>query len=332
MLKIEDLRTYLYTDEGVVKAVDGVNLELQEGEVLGLVGESGCGKSMTALSILRLIPSPPGKIVSGRINFEGVNLLELDERRMRQVRGGQISIVFQEPGTSLNPVWKIGDQIEEAIMIHQQKTKTEAKEETLRLLKLVGISSPEERFSDYPHQLSGGMRQRVMLAMAISSKPKILIADEPTTALDVTIQAQILDLLMELKNKMGMSLLFITHDFGIVSEITDRVAVMYAGRIIEMARREELFINPLHPYTRALLDVFPGQSQKEFRGFKSIPGEVPHLAHLPSGCYFSPRCRRALDICRREFPPMKEINKGHWVSCWNPIRNSRLQQDTPPSK
>jgi len=317
MLKLEDLRTYLFTDEGVVKAVDGVNLELKEGEVLGLVGESGCGKSMTALSILRLIPSPPGKIVSGKINFEGDNLLELDERRMRQVRGGQISMVFQEPGTSLNPVWRVGNQIEEAIIIHQGKTKIEAKKETLRLLELVGISSPEERLNDYPHQLSGGMRQRVMIAMAISSNPKILIADEPTTALDVTIQAQILDLLIELKNKMGMAMFFITHDLGIVSEITDRVAVMYAGKIIEIAETKEIFNKPLHPYTQALLDVLPRGEEKSFKGFKSIPGEVPHLAHLPSGCYFNPRCKKATGTCRNQFPFMEKVNGNHWVSCWN---------------
>ena len=323
MLKIEDLRTYLYTDEGLIKAVDRVDLEIRKGETLGLVGESGCGKSMTALSIIRLVPAPPGKIVSGRINFQGKNLLALEEKEMRRIRGSSISIVFQEPATSLNPVWKIGDQIQEAIMIHRKKSKLEAKKEVLHLLNLVGISSPVERFNDYPHQLSGGMRQRVMLAMAISSKPKLLIADEPTTALDVTIQAQILDLLMELKNKMEMSLLFITHDFGIVAEITDRVAVMYAGRVVEVAGTEELFAHPRHPYTKALLDILPGQKQAGGRGFESIPGEVPHLAHLPPGCYFNPRCSRATEICREKFPPLKEIGGEHRVNCWNPIRDEK---------
>ncbi len=321
MLKIEDLRTYLYTDEGLIKAVDRVNLEIRKGETLGLVGESGCGKSMTALSIMRLVPAPPGKIVSGRINFQGKNLLALEEKEMRRIRGSAIGIVFQEPATSLNPVWRIGDQIQEAIMIHQKKSKLEAKKEVLHLLNLVGISSPVERFNDYPHQLSGGMRQRVMLAMAISSKPKLLIADEPTTALDVTIQAQILDLLLELKNKMEMSLLFITHDFGIVAEITDRVAVMYAGRVVEVAGTGKLFTHPLHPYTKALLEVLPGQNQAGGKGFKSIPGEVPHLAHLPPGCYFNPRCSRATEICRKKFPPLEEIGGEHQVSCWNPVRN-----------
>ncbi len=321
ILEIEALKTYLYTEDGVVKAVDEVNLTLGEGEVLGLVGESGCGKSMTALSILRLIPEPPGKIKSGRINFQGRNLLDLDEKAMRQIRGGKISMVFQEPSASLNPVWKIGDQIQETVMIHQGKTKKEARKEAIRLLEMVGISSPEERFNNYPHQLSGGMCQRVMIAMSISSNPKILIADEPTTALDVTIQAQILDLLLEFKNKLGMSILFITHDLGIVAEITDRVAVMYAGKIIEIAETKELFDSPLHPYTRALLEVLPRGDRKDSTGFKSIPGEVPRLSHLPSGCYFNPRCPVATDKCREKFPPMEKINETHRVSCWNPVRN-----------
>ena len=323
MLKIEDLRTYLYTNEGVIKAVDRVNLEIKKGETLGLVGESGCGKSMTALSIMRLVPAPPGKIVSGRIDFQGKDLLAVKEKEMRRIRGSSISIVFQEPATSLNPVWKIGDQIQEAVMIHQGKSKLEAKKEVLYLLNLVGISSPVERFGDYPHQLSGGMRQRVMLAMAISSRPGLLIADEPTTALDVTIQAQILDLLMELKNKMEMSLLFITHDFGIVAEITDRVAVMYAGRIVEIAGTVELFTHPLHPYTNALLDVLPGQKRTGRDGFKSIPGEVPHLAHLPAGCYFHPRCSRAKEICRKKFPPLVKAGGERRLSCWNPVRDEK---------
>lgn len=315
ILKIENLSTYLYTDEGVVKAVDELNLELREGETLGLVGESGCGKSMTALSLMRLVPAPPGKIISGKINFQGKNLLDLNEKEMRQIRGKLMSMVFQEPATALNPVWKIGHQLQEAIMLHQNKYSEEAKDEALHLLELVGISSAEERFEDYPHQLSGGLRQRVMLAMAISSPPQLLIADEPTTALDVTIQAQILTLLMELKNKLGMSLLFITHDLGIVAEITDRVAVMYAGRIVEIAETKELFYHSLHPYTQALLDILP--KEKEFKEFRFIPGEVPHLAHLPSGCYFHPRCKKATEICSQNFPPMKEIERAHWVSCWN---------------
>ena len=315
MLKIENLSTYLYTEDGLLKAVDKVNLEIRQGETLGLVGESGCGKSMTALSIMRLIPTPPGRITCGKIFFDGKNLLDLEEKELRQIRGKRISIVFQEPATSLNPVWKIGDQIQESIMTHQKKTKPAAKKEVLHLLNLVGISFPEERFNDYPHQLSGGMRQRVMLAMAISSKPDILIADEPTTALDVTIQAQILDLLIDLKKRMNMSVLFITHDFGIIAEMADRVAVMYAGRIVEIAKTEELFRQPLHPYTKALLDVLP---KENIKSFKSIPGEVPHLADLPSGCYFHPRCKKTLDICRREFPKMEKSDKDHWVSCWNP--------------
>jgi peptide/nickel transport system ATP-binding protein/oligopeptide transport system ATP-binding protein len=318
LLKIENLKTYFFTEEGVAKAVDGVSLSLQERETLALVGESGCGKSVTALSILRLIPDPPGKIVAGSILFEGINLLELSEKEMRKIRGNKISMIFQEPLTSLNPVFRVGDQIAEVIKLHQQLNKKEAWRKSIEMLKLVGISSPEKRIKDYPHQLSGGMRQRAMIAMALSCHPQLLIADEPTTALDVTIQAQILDLINVLKDELGMALLLITHDLGVVAETAKTVAVMYAGKIVEYADVKELFRNPLHPYTQGLLHSLPriNGDGKEKPRLEAIPGTVPPLLSLPQGCKFSTRCPRVNDRGREAEPPLKKVRANHFVRCW----------------
>jgi len=318
LLKIRDLKTYFFTEEGVAKAVDGVSFSLQERDTLALVGESGCGKSVTALSILRLIPDPPGKIVGGSVLFQGVNLLELSENEMRKIRGNKISMVFQEPLTSLNPVFQIGDQIAEAIQLHQGLKKKKAWEKSVEMLTLVGIPSPEKRVKDYPHQLSGGMRQRVMIAMALSCHPLLLIADEPTTALDVTIQAQILDLINRLKEELGMSLLLITHDLGVVAETAKTVAVMYAGRIVEYANVTELFHNPLHPYTQGLLNSLPrlNLDTKEKCRLEAIPGTIPPILHLPKGCKFSTRCPKVFDSGREAEPELKEVKENHFVRCW----------------
>jgi oligopeptide/dipeptide ABC transporter ATP-binding protein len=318
LLKIQDLKTYFFTEEGVAKAVDGVSLSLQEKETLALVGESGCGKSVTALSVLRLIPDPPGKIVGGNILFNGINLLELTEKEMRKIRGNKISMIFQEPLTSLNPVFRVGNQIAEAIQLHQRLHKKNAWEKSVEMLKLVGIPSPEKRVKDYPHQLSGGMRQRVMIAMALSCHPQLLIADEPTTALDVTIQAQILDLISSLKEKLGMALLLITHDLGVVAETAQTVAVMYAGRIVEYADVKELFSNPLHPYTQGLLHSLPriNLDGKEKTRLEAIPGTIPPILNLPEGCKFSTRCPQVFDLCREAEPALKEVRKNHFVRCW----------------
>jgi oligopeptide/dipeptide ABC transporter ATP-binding protein len=318
LLNIQDLKTYFFTDEGVAKAVDGVSLSLRERDTLALVGESGCGKSVTALSILRLIPDPPGKIVGGSILFDSVNLLELSEKEMRKIRGNKISMIFQEPLTSLNPVFCVGDQIAEAIQLHQKLKKKEAWEKSIEMLKLVGIPSPEKRVKDYPHQLSGGMRQRVMIAMALSCHPQLLIADEPTTALDVTIQAQIMDLINTLKEELGMALFLITHDLGVVAETAKTVAVMYAGRIVEYADIMEIFNNPLHPYTQGLLDSLPriDSDTKQKPRLVAIAGTVPPILHLPEGCKFSTRCPKVSDLGREAEPALKEVKKNHFVRCW----------------
>jgi len=316
LLNIQDLKTYFFTEEGVAKAVDGVSFSLQERETLALVGESGCGKSVTALSILRLIPDPPGKIVGGSILFRGTDLLGLNEKEMRAIRGNKISMIFQEPLTSLNPVFCVGDQIAEVIQLHQKQKKKEAWKKSIEMLKLVGIPSPEQRVKDYPHQLSGGMRQRVMIAMALSCHPQLLIADEPTTALDVTIQAQILDLINALKEELGMALLLITHDLGVVAETAKTVAVMYAGRIVEYADVSELFRKPLHPYTQGLLHSLPrinAHEQGRAR-LEAIPGTVPPILHLPEGCKFSTRCPKVFAPCRETEPGLKGEN--HSVRCW----------------
>ena len=315
LLSVRDLRTVFYMEDGAAPAVDGVSFDLREGETLGLVGESGCGKSVTSLSILRLV-SPPGRTEGGRVLFEGRDLLGLDEREMRRVRGNRIAMIFQEPMTSLNPAFTCGDQIDEAVRLHLGLDARAARERTVDLLREVGIPAPEQCADEYPHRLSGGMRQRVMIAMALSCNPSLLIADEPTTALDVTIQAQILDLLKRLQASAGMAVLMITHDLGVIAEVADRVAVMYAGRIVERAEAASLFQTPRHPYTRGLLASRPRLSERRDR-LEAIPGAVPDPAHFPTGCRFHPRCPLADDRCRGESPPLLGVAPGHAVACWN---------------
>ena len=320
LLEIDDLRTYFFTRDGVVRAVDGVSYDVRPGETLAVVGESGCGKSVTALSILRLIPSPPGRVVGGTIRFQGRNLLDVDEREMRSIRGNEISMIFQEPMTSLNPVLTIGRQIGETLRLHQGLDAKRALERSVEMLRLVHIPEAERRVEQYPHQLSGGMRQRVMIAMALACNPKLLIADEPTTALDVTIQAQILDLMRELKSKIGAAIVLITHDLGVVAEMAQRVIVMYAGRKVEQSSVGELFERPLHPYTRGLLNSVPklGSTldEKSRRRLMEIPGLVPSLREEIVGCAFAPRCPFAVDRCRRDMPELETVGTGRLVACF----------------
>jgi len=314
LLKVKNLKTYFFTHEGTVKAVDEVSFSVNQGKTLGLVGESGCGKSVTALSIMRLIPNPPGKIVSGEIWFEGKNLLKLDEKEIRKIRGKKISMIFQEPMTSLDPVFTIGHEIVEAIQLHQGLNKDEARKKAIEALKIVGIPDVEKRIDHYPHQLSGGMRQRVMIAMALSCNPTLLIADEPTTALDVTIQAQILRLINDLKDKFGASVMLITHNLGVIAEMCDYVAVMYAGHIVEYTNVDTLFHNPLHPYTRGLHKSIP-RLDLEVERLDTIKGLVPNLLNLPSGCPFHPRCDFCFKRCVEEMPELIEIEDSHLVKC-----------------
>ncbi len=322
LLEVVDLRTYFFTRQGVVKAVDGVDFALKRKETLAIVGESGCGKSITALSLLRLIPEPPGRIVSGAIKLDGVDVLGLDEEAMRRIRGNDISMIFQEPMTSLNPVMTIGRQIAEVLLLHQGMTTKQAHERAIEMLRLVKIPEPEQRVKEYPHQLSGGMRQRAMIAIALACNPKVLIADEPTTALDVTIQAQILNLIVELQNRLGTAVVLITHDLGVVAETAQRVIVMYAGRKVEEASVEELFARPMHPYTRGLmasiprLDLMRGEVKEETERLTEIPGIVPALSALPPGCAFAPRCPHAAERCRTTYPTYEEKRSGHWAACW----------------
>lgn len=315
LIQVKDLRTSFFTPEGEVRAVDGVSFAIKEGETLGLVGESGCGKSVTALSILRLVPSPPGKIVEGEIRYRDRDLLRLTGEEMRRIRGNEISMIFQEPMSSLNPVFTIGNQIGEAIRLHQGLGRREAREKTIEMIRLVKIADPEARIDDYPHQLSGGMRQRVMIAMALSCNPSLLIADEPTTALDVTVQAQILELIKELQATLGMALLLITHDLGVVAEQADEVAIMYAGKIVERARPKVIFDRPLHPYTVGLLNSLPGTAGKRKR-LEAIPGMVPSPLDLPGGCRFRDRCSKAAQVCAGAEPELLEKEKDHWVACY----------------
>lgn len=315
LAELKKLKTYFYTGEGTVKAVDGVDFEIFPGETLGVVGESGCGKSVTSLSIMRLIESPPGKIVDGEINFDGKDLTQLSQDEMRKIRGNDISMIFQEPMTSLNPVYTIGDQISESILIHKNVSKKEALKQSVNMLKRVGIPLPEQRINEYPHQLSGGMRQRVMIAMALSCDPKLLIADEPTTALDVTIQAQILELMNDLKDKYGMSIMMITHDLGVIAEVSDRVAVMYAGKVVEYTDVKTLFSNPKHPYTWGLMNSIP-KLDKELNRLEAIPGIVPSPLNFPDGCKFNTRCPLAKEKCLNQEPNLEVIKKGHSVRCW----------------
>jgi peptide/nickel transport system ATP-binding protein len=318
LLEIKGLKTHFFTEEGVVRAVDGVDLRIDKGETLGVVGESGCGKTVTALSIMKLIAMPPGRIVEGQMLYQGKDLVTLPAAQMRKIRGKEISMIFQEPMTSLNPVFTIGEQIAEAIRLHEGLGRRDAMAKTVDMLKLVHMANPERRVKEYPHQLSGGMRQRVMIAMALSCNPKLLIADEPTTALDVTIQAQILELLNELKAKLGMAVLLITHDMGVIAETAQRVMVMYAGKVVEEAPVKDLFKEPLHPYTQGLLRSIPriDLAATKKQRLEAIPGVVPSLLHLPKGCRFTPRCPHAKPVCSEQEPVLKEIRPGHKVSCW----------------
>jgi peptide/nickel transport system ATP-binding protein len=324
VLDVAGLRTELSVGHGVIKAVDGMSFALERGETLAIVGESGCGKSMTALSLMRLVPEPPGKIVGGSVKLDGRDLLQVDEAAMRAVRGNDISMIFQEPMTSLNPVLTIGSQISEAVRLHQDLSRSAALDKAVDMLRLVRIPEPAQRAGEYPHQLSGGMRQRAMIAMALACNPKVLVADEPTTALDVTIQAQILDLILALQEKLGTAIILITHDLGVVAETAQRVIVMYAGRKIEEAAVEPLFAEPQHPYTHGLLASIPrlaliaGESGSG--RLQEIPGMVPSLADLPPGCAFAPRCAFADERCRREFPPYEQKRPGHWAACWHSAR------------
>ena len=317
MLSVEGLSTHFYTEQGKAKAVQQVGFSIKKGKTFALVGESGCGKSVTALSVMRLVPYPPGEIVSGEVIFRGDNLLSLSEKQMRRIRGDRIAMIFQEPMTSLNPVFTIGDQIVEVLKLHQKKTARQARVGAIEVLDKVGINSPEQRIDEYPHQMSGGMRQRVMIAMAVSCEPDLLIADEPTTALDVTIQAQILDLLDDLQKQNNMSILLITHDLGVVAERADDVAVMYASRIVETADAKTLFDRPLHPYTRGLLKSLPSLGFKGQR-LNAIAGSVANPLDFPKGCKFHPRCPLGIADrrCQSQEPELKDVSEGHCVACW----------------
>ncbi len=330
ILEVKGLQTQFFTEGGRVKAVDGVDLVVKRGEVLGVVGESGCGKSVTSLSIMRLVQSP-GRIVAGEITFDGEDLLSKSNREMRDIRGNRISMIFQQPQSSLNPVFRVGDQLTEVLHLHQNISKEDAERRAIDLLRMVGIPEPEARAQAYPHEMSGGMAQRVMIAMALACVPELLIADEPTTALDVTIQAQILDLMRNLRSRMDTAIILITHDLGVVAEMCDRVDVMYAGRIVEEASVVELFESPKHPYTAALIGSTPvlGQSEKELT---TIPGTVPNLVDLPPGCKFAPRCRARIDynltICTEEEPDLIDLGKGRSVRCWLHDEEVMKQQDS----
>jgi len=317
LLEVKNLCTYFETARGTVRAVDGVDFTLNEGDTLGVVGESGCGKTVLALSIMRLVPVPPGRIVSGNVIFEGTDLIRLSEEEMRKVRGKRISMIFQEPMTSLNPVFRVGEQIAEAVELHLGLSKKEALDHAVAMLRLVGMPSPEERILDYPHQMSGGMRQRVMIAMALSCRPKLMIADEPTTALDVTIQAQILDLINRLKEKVGSSILLITHNLAVVAEVAQYVGVMYAGHIVEYGNVLRIFKNPRHPYTVGLFRSIPQKRRRTKKDrLQAISGLVPELLGLPAGCKFHDRCSEVSPRCREEGPPLLEVEPGHQVRCW----------------
>ncbi|MCS6844870.1 MAG: ABC transporter ATP-binding protein [Caldilineales bacterium] len=316
LLEVKDLRTQFFTQDGVVHAVNGISYTVDEGETLGIVGESGCGKSVGVMSLIRLIPSPPGKVVGGEVWFEGRDLLKLSDEEIRQVRGNRIAMIFQDPMTSLNPVLTIGRQITEALELHLGMTKQQARERAIELLKLVGIPGAEHRINDYPHQFSGGMRQRVMIAMGLSCNPQLLIADEPTTALDVTIQAQIVDLVKKLKREIGMAMIWITHDLGVVAGLADRVIVMYAGFIVEEAPVKELYANPRHPYTIGLLGSLPRLDEERPERLRSIEGLPPDLIDLPPGCPFYARCAYRIERCKAENPPLETVGRGHKVACW----------------
>ncbi len=319
LLEVRDLKTYFYTYEGVARAVDGASFHLDAGEALGIVGESGCGKSVTASSIMRIVPQPPGKIVGGEIIFDGQDLTQLSQKQMRRIRGNRIAMIFQEPMTSLNPVFTVGDQIAEMFILHKDMRKRQALEAAVEMLDRVQIPAPQSRVHESPHQLSGGMRQRAMIAMALACDPQLLIADEPTTALDVTVQAQILDLMLKLKEEFRTAIQMITHDLGVIAEIADRIVVMYAGRVVEEAATVDLFQNTLHPYTRGLLKSIPmlgSRTAGEHRPLDEIKGMVPSLYDLPMGCKFQQRCPQAMTICAEKEPDLTVISQGHAVRCW----------------
>ena len=316
VLEVKDLNTNFYTDEGVVKAVDGLSYHINKGECVGLVGESGCGKSVSAMSILRLIPYPPGVIEGGQIIFKGENLLEVSEERIQEVRGGRISMIFQEPSTSLNPVLSVQRQLTEMLELHQGMTSKEAKAESVMLLELVGIPDPERRVLDYPHQFSGGMQQRIMIAIALSCSPDLIIADEPTTALDVTVQAQILELLADMRKRLGTAILIITHNLGVVARYVERLNVMYAGSLVETGPTDVIYANPKHPYTIGLLKSVPRLDKPKTKDMNVIEGMPPNLARLPQGCPFSERCRFVMDQCREEKPVLEEVSEGHFRACF----------------
>ena len=316
LLRVRDLVTSFRTDAGRLRAVDHVSFDVPRASTVALVGESGCGKSVTALSILRLVATPPGVVESGAIELEGRDLLQLPEREMRAVRGDAVSMIFQEPMTSLNPVYTVGWQIMEAIRLHRQKSRRDARARAVELLRLVGIPEPDTHVDSYPHQLSGGQRQRVMIAMALACEPKLLVADEPTTALDVTIQAQILELLRELQQRLSMSILLITHDLGVVAENAQDVVVMYAGRVVERATVRDLFARPMHPYTRGLLESIPSAKPAASRRLRTIEGMVPDLRRLPAGCRFTDRCPMRIEKCSQEEPPLEQVAPGRWSRCW----------------
>jgi oligopeptide/dipeptide ABC transporter ATP-binding protein len=319
VLEVKNLQTVFFTNSGLFRAVDNLSLTVRRGETLAIVGESGCGKSVSALSIMRLVPDPPGRIVGGEVRLEGTDLLSLDDERMRDIRGNRISMIFQEPMTSLNPVMRIGDQITEAVRLHQPLTAKQAWAQAIEMLRLVRIPEAARRAQEYPHQLSGGMRQRAMIAMALACRPALLIADEPTTALDVTIQAQILALILDLQKELGTGLILITHDLGVVAQTAQRVIVMYAGKKVEEADVDSLFANPRHPYTRGLMasiPTLPLPGTKSTARLAEIPGTVPSLVRLPPGCAFAPRCPLAVERCRAEYPPLEKFGGNHFAACW----------------
>lgn len=316
ILQVEDLKTYFKLDEGLLKAVDGVSFNLHKSEVLGIVGESGSGKSVTNLAIMKLIPVPPGRIAGGKVLFDGTDILKMNDAEIRDLRGNKISMIFQDPMTSLNPFLRISTQMVETIVLHQDLDKKAAREKAIEMLKLAGIPAPEKRIDQYPHQFSGGMRQRVMIAMALSCNPEILIADEPTTALDVTIQAQILDLIKDLSAKLGTAVILITHSLGVVAGMCDNICVMYAGRIVERGTADEIFDDPKHPYTQGLIKSVPRLDKATKDRLYSIPGQPPNVINLPDCCPFFPRCDRATDTCKTKYPPVTNLGKGRSVACW----------------
>jgi oligopeptide transport system ATP-binding protein len=327
LLQVKDLRTYFYTEEGLVKAVDGVTFDVQEGETLALVGESGCGKSVSALSLLKLLPIPPARIVSGEVLFEGDDMMKLNEDELRKIRGNRIAMVFQEPMTSLNPVLTIGKQLTEALELHLKLDKHAANARAVQLLEMVGVAEAERRITDYPHQFSGGMRQRVMIAMAMACNPRLLIADEPTTALDVTIQAQVLEVMARLSKEFGTAVIIITHNLGVVARYADRVNVMYAGKIIETSTAEKVYADPRHPYTLGLLRSVPRLDLAMGEKLIPIEGLPPDLGHLPEGCSFYPRCTFRIDKCKEEYPPLQLVAENHYAACWVDVTKGKASEN-----